>query len=116
MKTIYKRRKKQKKILEQQKHFSSSRTQPTNRTTTVPRYASSDMISTLPSSSQAMEGKSQSQILVEPNLPVATVYKNTDAIVNEPIEDFIDDDNRQPLSDENLSNQQTADIQETTQF
>ena len=116
LKATYKRRKKQKKILEQQRHFSSSRAQPsTSHSITVPRYASSDMISSLPGSSQAITTKSQSQVLIEPKPLVSTVYKNDDALTSNPTEILFDrdDENNHQGS---IKEEQATDIQATTQF
>lgn len=89
LKTIFKRRQKQKKMLDQQKHFSSP--SPNNLHSTAPRYASSDMLSSLPSA-QLTGSKSQSQALIAPASPPATVYQNADALANDSIQSYIDDE------------------------
>lgn len=113
LKAMFKRRQKQKKLLEQQKHFTSPSTN--NLHSTVPRYASSDMLSSLPSA-QLTGNKSQSQALIAPASPTATVYKNVDALANDSIQNYIDDESLQqrpslPTQDDN----HTIDIEANTQ-
>ncbi len=109
-KAVFKQRKKKKKIIEQQKHLNS----PTNNHhhSTAPRYASSEMLSSI-HSTQLIGNKSQSQALIAPTSPPATVYKNVDALVNDPIQNFIDDENQS--SPQNLTNDRTTEIQAITQ-
>ena len=114
LKAIFKRRQKQKKLLEQQKHFNS----PSNNNlhSTAPRYASSDMLSSLPSA-QLPGNKSQSQALIAPASPTATVYKNVDAHTNDSIQNYIDDESlrHQPSSSIQDDDQKTIEIEANTQ-
>lgn len=115
LKAIFKRRQKQKKLLEQQKHFNS----PSNNNlhSTAPRYASSDMLSSLPSA-QLSGNKSQSQALIAASAsPTATVYKNVDALTNDSIQNYIDDESlrNQPSSSLPDDDQRTIDIEANTQ-
>ena len=79
---------------------------------TAPRYASSEMLSSI-HSTQLIGNKSQSQALIAPTSPSATIYKNVDATVNDPIQNFIDEENQ--LRPQNLTNDKTTEIQAITQ-
>lgn len=107
LKAMFKRKQKKKKIIEQQKYLNSPLTKNPNITTTTnndnnninshstePRYASSDMLSSIPST-QLINNNSQSQALIAPATPPTTVYKNVDALANESIHSFIDEESQQ---------------------
>ncbi len=111
--TIYKRKQKQKKLFEQQKHFNSPSSN--NLHSMAPRYASTDMISSLPTG-QFTSNKNQSQALMAPASPLITVYKNIDASVNDSIQSYIDDENQpQQSQQENITTDETTDIEANTQ-
>jgi hypothetical protein len=115
LKTIFKQKKK-KKIIEEQKHFNSPLNKNkniNNNHSTAPRYASSDMLSSI-DSIQLTGNKSQSQALVAPPSPPTIVYKNVDALANDSIQSYIDDENQQSQQ-ENLTNDRTTEIQAITQ-
>jgi hypothetical protein len=81
------------------------------------------MLSTI-YNTQLNGNKSQSQVLIEPAVPPTTVYKNADALANESIHSYIDDENQQQQQQqqqeqqpqqENLINDRTTEIEATTQ-
>jgi hypothetical protein len=82
------------------------------------------MLSTI-YNTQLTGNKSQSQVLIEPVESPTTVFKNADALANESIHSYIDDENQQqqqqqqqqqPPQQENLINDRmTEEIQATTQ-
>jgi cytoskeletal protein RodZ len=125
LKTIFKRKQKKKKIIDQQKHLSSpsnNNISTINNHSTAPRYASSDMLSSI-HNTQLAGSKSQSQALIASATPPPTVYKNADALANDSIHSFIDDEHQQQQQEpqepqqENLTNEndKTAEIQAVTQ-
>lgn len=113
LKAVYKRRQKKKKIVEQQKQFSS----PANshhHHSTAPRYASSDMLSSI-HSGQFIGNKGQSQALIASSTPSATVYKNVDAAAtaaaagNESVQSLAGEDNQRQQASS------TTEIEATTE-
>lgn len=120
VKAMFKRKQKKKKIIEQQKNFSI----PSNTNTTInnnnshstgPRYASSEVLSSIPST-QLIGNNSQSQALIESETPPPTVYKNADALANDSIHSYIDEENQQQQpQQETLTNNTAEDIQAITE-
>ena len=111
---VFKQKEKQKKMIEQQKHAHSSSHNTTTNHSTAPRYASSDMISSI-HSAPLTGRKSQSQALIGPASSPGTVYKNVDAIATDSIQSYIDDESQQQPQQENLTNDRTTEIQAFTQ-
>jgi hypothetical protein len=108
LKAMFKRQEKKKKIVEQQRQLNSP---SNNNHSTAPRYASSDMLGSI-HSTQLTGNKSQSQALIAPaSSSPSTIYKNVDALANDPIQNFIDEENRQ----QNITDEKPIDIQATTQ-
>jgi hypothetical protein len=99
-KAMHKRRQKKKQIVEQQRQFNSPGDN-NNYQSTSPRYASSDMSSSV-HSAQLPASQSQSQALIElPISQLSNIYKDIEAIDKEdPIENFIDDESLQQDSPE----------------
>ncbi|UJR26939.1 hypothetical protein I4U23_008247 [Adineta vaga] len=123
LKAIFKRRQKKKKIIEQQKHFNSPSDHHHQQQVTAPRYASSEMLSSI-HSGQFNGNKSQSQALITPSSPSAIVYKNIDAMIgNEPSQNLNDDDENQShqqeqeqqIEPQNVIENKMTDIQATTE-
>jgi hypothetical protein len=118
MKTVFKRRKKNKNFVEQQRQLSSPSTNNNNNNhSTAPRYASSDMLGSI-HSTQLISNKSQSQALIAPASPPTTVYKNVEALANnDPIQTYPDQENQQQQQEQqpNLTNDTTTELQAVTE-
>ncbi|CAF0905425.1 unnamed protein product [Rotaria sp. Silwood1] len=114
LKTIYTRKEKRKKTIEQQRNFNLPPKNNNNALLTAPRYASSDMLSSV-YSTQLAGNTSQSQTLIAPASPPSIVYKNVDAITNDAIQNYIDEENQQQQQPKNVTNDNTTEIQATTQ-
>ena len=114
LKTIFKRNQKRKKLLEQQRRLNLST--PSNNTnpqrSVTPRYASSDMLSSM-QNIQYPSNKSQSQALIAPPVVSATVFKNIDALTNDSIQSYPVDDETS-IQTANVNEQKTTDIEATT--
>ncbi|CAF4337207.1 unnamed protein product, partial [Adineta steineri] len=112
----YKRKQKKKKIIEQQRNFNSPSTNFNQ--STAPRYASSEMLSSTPST-QFIGNKSQSQALIAPTAAAsAVVYKNIEATTtNESIQNLNDIENQQQQETQSqiLTDDRTTEIEATTQ-
>jgi hypothetical protein len=92
-KTMLKRKRKKKNFVELQRQLSSPATN--NYRSTVPRYASSDMLSSI-HSGHIFGGKIQSEALIESSSSQPlTIYKNIDAVDKDPIENLIEKENLQ---------------------
>ncbi|CAF4051179.1 unnamed protein product, partial [Rotaria sordida] len=111
LKAIYTRKEKRKKNLEQPKNFNLS-SQNNNSQLTAPRYASSDLLSGVYSTPLAGNA-TQSQSLIAPASPPSIVYKNVDALTDDSIHNYIDDENQQ--QPQNSTNDKMTEIQATTQ-
>jgi hypothetical protein len=73
------------------------------------------MLSSLPNT-QLTSNKSQSQALIAPASPIITVYKNVDALANDSIQSYMDDESHQQQSQqENITNEETTDTEANTQ-
>jgi Flp pilus assembly protein TadB len=113
LKTIFKRQQKRKKILEQQRRLNLSSSNNNNlQPSTTQRYASSDMLTSVPSV-QLAGNQGQSQALIASTTPSTLVYKNVDALANDSIQILkaTDDTSSQQVK---LNDQRTTDIQATT--
>ena len=91
-KRVIKQRKKKQSFVEQQRHFNSPAFK--NHPSTTLRYASSEISGSI-YSAQLSTTKSQSEALIEP--PAPTIYKNFETNENDPIENFIEDTNKQTI-------------------
>ncbi|CAF3379517.1 unnamed protein product [Rotaria sp. Silwood2] len=129
LKTIYKRKQKRKNHVEQQRNLNlpskNNNNNNNNSQVTAPRYASSDMLSSV-YSTQLAGNTSQSQSLIAQASPPSIVYKNIDAITDESIQNYIDDENQQQQQQrqqqqqeqeqpQDLTNDNMTEIQATTQ-
>jgi cytoskeletal protein RodZ len=109
VKAIFNRQQKQKKIVEQQRQVNSP---SNNNHSTAPRYASSDLSEGSIHSAQLIGNRNQSQALITSVSPPITVYKNVEALANDSIQSYMDDENQQQ---QNLPNYRTTEIQANTQ-
>ncbi|CAF3594771.1 unnamed protein product [Rotaria sp. Silwood1] len=99
-KAILKQKKKKKSFIEQQqRHFNSPVLNHHHSIAT--HYASSDTLGSI-HSAPVSGSKSRSETLIEPpTLHSLSIYKNTEAIDNEHIKTFIDDESTQQYSSDN---------------
>jgi hypothetical protein len=104
-KTILRRRKKKKKFIQHQRHFNSPVLNSPH--SSAPRYASVDMLGSI-HSAYLFDNKNQSEALIQSPQPI---YKNIEAIENNRIENFIDDESLQ----QDLSEDKAAKIPAMTQ-
>jgi hypothetical protein len=104
-KAMLRRRKKKKKFIENQRHFNSPALN--SHHSSAPRYASVDMLGSI-HSAYLFDNKNQCEALIES--PQA-IYKNIEAIENNRIENFIDDESLQ----QDLSEDKTTKIPAITQ-
>ncbi|CAM4827570.1 unnamed protein product [Rotaria magnacalcarata] len=115
LKRLYIQKQKRKKV-EQKRGLNliSSNTITNHPQTTAPRYASSDMLSSL-YSGQSMGNKNQSQTLIARASPPSTIYKNVDALNNDSIQSIDHEESQQQLQSQNLTNGKTIEIEDTTE-
>ena len=64
-------------------------------------------------SAQLSGNRSQSQALIVPASPPITVYKNVDALANDPIQNYIDEENQQ--QQQNLTDDKTKEFHAVTE-
>lgn len=112
-KGIYKQKQKQKKANEQKRNFST--TLSNNPQTSVPRYASSEMLDSIHSTQSTGGNKTQSQVLIAPASTPSIVYKNVDAVNGESIQDLDNSEIQQQSPPSASTNDKTIEIQETTE-
>ena len=116
MKTVFKGRQKQKKMLEQQARLTLSPSNNNNNQhlSTAPRYASADMLSSAVQSAPLTGNKSQSQALIASAMPTPTVYKNIDAIADDSIQNLTTTDEANASHQTNLNDPRTTEIEAIT--
>ncbi|CAF3525468.1 unnamed protein product [Rotaria socialis] len=116
LKRLYIQKQKRKKVIEQKRGLNSisSNNMTHYPQTTAPRYASSDMLSSM-YSGQSIGNKNPSQTLISPASPPSTIYKNVDALNNDSIQSIDHEENQLQRQSQNLTNDKTSEIQETTE-
>jgi FtsZ-interacting cell division protein ZipA len=116
LKAVFKRRQKQKKMLEQQARLTLSTSNNNNNQnpSTALRYASADMLSSAVQSTPLTGNKSQSQALIASAMPTPTIYKNIDAIADDSIQNLTTTNEANTSQQTNLTGPRTTEIEAIT--